>query len=163
MKQEGRFKFILIQCWLGTCDNKIKLCVQHCGLHCGIQWVVNKRALRGWLVAVFKKWHWCCEYGGVLGCGISSCWLQFEVSLPFCSWQKGDRPDNGDIEPCSYQKKQMEHFQDQNFDNSKFESTNVSCNWCWEDGNVAWRAKKCRQTSIWWPLEKGHRGYKTSE
>ena len=28
------------------------------------------------------------------------------------------------------------------------------CYWWWNVGIAAWRAKKCRQTSIWWPSEK---------
>lgn len=28
----------------------------------------------------------------------------------FCSWQNGDRPDNGDIEPCSYQPQKRRHL-----------------------------------------------------
>ena len=34
----------------------------------------------------------------------------FATFSPTCSWQKGDRPDNGDVEPCSIQPKKKLRF-----------------------------------------------------
>ena len=58
----------------------------------------------------------------------------------------------------------FEHFQDQNFDNRKI-WRNKHCYWWWNDWIVAWRSNSwiLGQEIIWWPSERGHCGYTTSE
>ena len=72
-----RSKPIVIQCWLGTRDEKREASRSTLRTSLWWWWLVNKRAWRGWLDAVCKKWQSSCNYGRVLGWGIGSCSFKF--------------------------------------------------------------------------------------
>ena len=59
--------------------------------------ITSGRLQCGWCCFVFRFWLCCFTWNY-----ISSVFATFS---PNCSWQKGDRPDNGDVEPCSNQPK----------------------------------------------------------
>ena len=50
-----------------------------------------------------------CVFSSSLHCYLIWCFISndFATSSPIRSWQKGDRPDNGDVEPCSNQPKKI--------------------------------------------------------
>ena len=108
MKQGDVINSLLINAGLEYAMKQWQFRVEHCGMHCGDDDLLTNVPYADRMMLSARKGHWSCKCGRELGCRIGT------ALFP------------------------LEYFQDQNFDNSKFERTNVPSNWICCAWSVAW-------------------------
>lgn len=112
VKQGDVLNPLLIDAGLEYAMRQWQFRVEHCRMHGGDDDLLTNVCYADHMMLYARKGHWSCKCGRELGCRIGTGLFPFE------------------------------YFQDQNFDNRKFERTNVPSNWNHCAWNVAWGQKQ---------------------